>query len=141
VGEVTEHSMDAGQEPPEQARPGAGSHGAGGVAPPAPRPARTIVDDALALQAEIQAERVLLESGTPGRATVLGLTDTGVLVNFNPQVVLELSVTVGGHPPYDVQLSTAVPARHLSRLHAGSDVGVRVDPSQPQRLAIDWPDA
>jgi len=98
----------------------------------------TAVDDALALQAEMQAEQALLQSGTPARATVTNCTNTGLLVNFNPQVVLDLSVAVGGQPPYEVQLTTSVPVTYLSRLHAGSDVSVRVDPSKPQRVVIDW---
>jgi hypothetical protein len=98
----------------------------------------TAVDDALALQADMQAEQALLQSGTPARATITNCTNTGLLVNFNPQVVLDLSVALGGQPPYEIQLTTNVPATYLSRLHAGSDVSVRVDPSKPQRVVIDW---
>jgi hypothetical protein len=133
---VTEHVRDRSEEHPGGEH--TGPAGAGGEPPPAPGPASTIVDDAMALQAEIQAEQALLESGSPGRATITRFTDTGVLVNFNPQVVLDLSVAVGGRAPYEIQLTTTVPPSHLSRLRAGVDVGVRVDPSEPRRLAIDW---
>ncbi len=92
----------------------------------------------MALQAAMHAEQTLLESGTPGRATITSFTDTGVLVNFNPQVVLDLSIAVGGEPPYALQVTTTVPEAHRGRLRAGVDVAVRVDPSEPQRLAIDW---
>jgi hypothetical protein len=98
----------------------------------------TAVDDAMALQAQIQAEQALLESGTPGRATITSFTDTGILVRFNPQVVLDLAVTVAGRPPYDLRLTTTVPPDHRERLEAGAGLGVRVDPGQPQRLVIDW---
>jgi hypothetical protein len=97
-----------------------------------------IVGDAMALQAQIRAEAALLESGTPGRATVTGFTDTGVLVQFNPQVVVDLTVAVDGRPPYDVRLTTTVPPTELGRLQAGTDLDVRVDPAQPQHVAIDW---
>ena len=97
-----------------------------------------IVDDAMALQAQIHAEQALLESGTPGRATITRFTDTGVLVQFNPQVVLDLTVAVGGRPSYDLRLTTTVPPHHFGRLQAGADLDVRVDPAQPQHVAIDW---
>jgi hypothetical protein len=99
---------------------------------------QAIVDDAMALQAEIHAEQTLLESGTRGRATITRFTDTGVLVQFNPQVVLDLTVAVGGRPPYDLRLTTTVSPHHFGRLEAGADLDVRVDPAQPQHVAIDW---
>ena len=68
-------------------------------------------------------------------------TDTGTLVNFNPQVVLDLQVAVDGQTPYDAQLSTAVPQIYLSRLQAGGSIGVRVDPGDPSSIAIDWAQA
>jgi hypothetical protein len=88
----------------------------------------------------MRAEQTLLESGTPGRATITGVTDLGVLVQFNPQVVVDLTVAVGGAPPYDVRLTTTVPPTHLAQLEAGADLDVRVDPAQPQHVAIDWSD-
>jgi len=96
------------------------------------------VDDAMAMQADMQKQQALLTSGTPGKATIKGFTDTGALVNFNPQVVLDLSVEVGGNPAYDVQVSTSVPQVMLGRLQPGGAVGVKVDPSNPASLAIDW---
>ena len=96
------------------------------------------VDDAMAMQADMQKQQQLLTSGTPGKATIKGFTDTGALVNFNPQVVLDLSVEVAGNAPYDVHLSTSVPQTMLARLQPGSAVGVKVDPADPSSLAIDW---
>ena len=134
---VTEHAMDTAgeQERRRGPRPGVGG---GGERDRAPSQDSTVVSDAMALQAEIRAEQALLESGTPGRATITRFTDTGLLVNFNPQVVLDLAVAVGGQAPYEIQLTTTVPPSYLSHVQAGADVGVRVDPSEPRRLAIDW---
>lgn len=96
------------------------------------------VDDAMALQAEMQKQQQLLATGAAGRATITNFTDTGTLVNFNPQVVLDLAVALDGQAPYEIRLTTTVPASSLGRLRTGVDVGVRVDPSEPQHLAIDW---
>jgi hypothetical protein len=100
--------------------------------------ASSAVDDAMALQADIQQQQALLQSGTPGSATIKNFTDTGTLVNFNPQVILDLEVTCGGNPPYAAQLTTAVPQVYLARLQPGGSIGVKVDPADPSSIALDW---
>ena len=96
------------------------------------------VDDAMALQEDMQKQQALLTTGTPGKATIKGFTDTGTLVNFNPQVVLDLSVEVEGKGAYDAALTTSVPQIYLAQLQPGAKIGVRVDPSDPSSIAIDW---
>ena len=95
------------------------------------------VDDAMALQDEMGKQNQLLASGTPGKASIKSFTDTGTLVNFNPQVVLDLSVDTGSGP-YDVQVTTSVPQVMLGRLQPGGTVGVKVDPADKNSIAIDW---
>ena len=126
--------MDTGTERPAPDGP----RPEGDAARSTPSQTRAIVDDAMALQAQIRAEEALLASGTPGRATITGFTDTGVLVQFNPQVVVDLTVDVSGRPPYEVRLTTTVSPSHLTQLEAGADLDVRVDPAQPEHVAIDW---
>jgi hypothetical protein len=128
--------MDLANEPP--ASRGPHTHGDGARAERVTPSQPSAVDDAMTLQAQLEAEQRLLRSGTPGRATITSFTDTGLLVRFNPQVVLDLAVTVAGRPPYDLRLTTTVPLDLLGRLQAGGDLGVRVDPGQPQHLVIDW---
>lgn len=96
------------------------------------------VDDAVAMQADMAKQQALLTTGTPGKATIKSFTDTGTLVNFNPQVVLDLSVAVEGKSPYDAKLTTSVPQVYLGRLQPGGSVGVKVDPNDPSAIAIDW---
>ena len=100
--------------------------------------ASSAVDDAMALQADIQQQQALLTTGTQGKATIKNFSDTGTLVNFNPQVVLDLSVAVEGKAPYDAQLTTSVPQVYLARLQQGASIGVKVDPADPSSIAIDW---
>jgi len=129
--------MDIADDP--RASRGPGQDGdAGRDEPASTGPASAIVEDAMALQAQLQAQRALLESGTPGRARIVSMSETGILVQFNPEVVLDLSVRVGEQLPYDLQLTTAVTPAVLEQLRAGADVSVRVDPSEPHRVAIDW---
>ena len=100
--------------------------------------ASAAVDDAMALQEDLQQQQALLNSGTPGNATIKNFTDTGTLVNFNPQVVLDLEVAIEGKTPYEAQLTTSVPQVYLGRLQPGGSIGVKVDPADPSSIAIDW---
>jgi hypothetical protein len=97
-----------------------------------------ILDDAKAMRDNLQAQQALLTDGTPGTATITNLTDTGMLVNFNPQIVLDLQVAIEGQDPYAVQLTTQVPLENLPRLQPGGQVSVRVDPADPTTVALDW---
>jgi hypothetical protein len=96
------------------------------------------LDDALDMQADMQAQNQLLTTGTPGTATIKGLQETGTLVNFNPQVVLDLEITLEGKDAYTTQLTTAVPQMQIPLVQPGNKVGVRVDPADPSAIAIDW---
>ncbi|MBM3672839.1 MAG: hypothetical protein FJW86_11760 [Actinobacteria bacterium] len=95
-------------------------------------------EQAQALQAEMMRQQELLTTGMPGTATVKGLQDTGQIVNFNPQVVLDLEVTIEGKGAYPVQFSTTIPQVHIPMVQPGNTIGVRVDPNDPSSVAIDW---
>jgi len=69
--------------------------------------------------------------GTQGEAKVLSLTDTGMLVNNNPRVTLELEVTMPMRPPYKVTKTMVVPLIRLPQVQVGETVGVMVDMSDP----------
>ena len=99
--------------------------------------ASAAVDDAMALQADMAKQQALLATGTPGTATIKGFTDTGMIVNFNPQVVLDVAVEVEGKS-YDAQVTTSVPQMHIPLVQPGNKIGVKVDPSDQNNLAIDW---
>ena len=80
----------------------------------------------------------LLTTGVPGRATIRNFTDTGGREGADPRVLLDLDVEVPGKRPYETQVTTAVPQVYLSKLQPGGSLAVRVDPSDPGALAIDW---
>ena len=76
------------------------------------------IDDAMAMQADMQAQNQLLTTGTPGTATITALQETGTLINFNPQVVLDLEIAVDAKAPYTTQLTTAVPQMQIPLVSA-----------------------
>ncbi len=100
--------------------------------------ATAAVDDAMALQEDMQAQQALLQTGTLAAGTIKTFQDTGALVNFNPQVVIELDVEAEGQDPYTVQTTTTVPQTMLAQLQPGNKLALRVDPSNNQSIAIDW---
>lgn len=87
------------------------------------------------------ANAALLAEGQPGTATVTGLNQTGMYLNENPQVAIDLRVDVPGREPYAVTRKEFVPLILLGRLTSGAPLPVRVDRANPQRLVIDWGNA
>ena len=80
----------------------------------------------------------VLAAGIPGQATITGLTQTGMYLNEQPRIKMNLLVTLPGRAPYTVEHSEFVPLILLSRLTNGSPLAVRVDPANPQKVAVDW---
>jgi hypothetical protein len=74
----------------------------------------------------------LVEKGTQGEATILSLEDTGMRINDNPRVRVELEVRMPGMSPYRVAKSVTIPLVRLSQVQVGAIVPVMVDMSDPQ---------
>lgn len=84
------------------------------------------------------ATDALLASGTAGTATITGLTQTGLYLNQNPQIRMQLLVSLPGQTPYATQHTEIVPLMLLGRLNSGAPLQVRVDPMNLNRIAVDW---
>jgi hypothetical protein len=74
--------------------------------------------------------------GVAGTGQIMGLRQTGVLVNGQPQVELDLLVTVPGRTPYRVKAREIVPLIMLNRLQG--TLPVRVDPARPETVVVQW---
>jgi hypothetical protein len=68
----------------------------------------------------------------------MGLTQTGMYLNEQPQVELSLLVTIPGQTPYAAKHKSFVPLILLGRLTSGAPLSVRVDPNDLNRIAVDW---
>jgi hypothetical protein len=81
----------------------------------------------------------VLASGQPGRATILGVTPTGTVINeINYVCKFQLRVSVPGRATYDVETKESVPITAMGALVPGTVVGVRVDAQKPASVFIDW---
>jgi hypothetical protein len=79
-----------------------------------------------------QRAQQLMEKGTQGEATILSLEDTGMRINDNPRVRVELEVRMPGMAPYRVTKSVTIPLIRLSQVQVGTILPVMVDMSDPQ---------
>jgi hypothetical protein len=77
----------------------------------------------------------LQSSGKPGTAVVTTVTQTGVMINDNPQVHLGLTVTVDGNT-YPAETDAIVPLVQIPQIQPGSTVGVLVDPANPSVVML-----
>lgn len=89
----------------------------------------------VAMRRAAATDRVSRE-GIGGTAQIMGVAQTGMFVNNNPQVALDLQVRVIGRSPYRVTVREIVPLIRLNQLQG--TVPVRVDPADPERVVIQW---
>jgi hypothetical protein len=74
--------------------------------------------------------------GIAGTAEIVGVRQTGMFVNNNPQVELDLQVQVIGRSPYRTKVKEVVPLVMLNRLQG--TVPIRADPDDPERVVVQW---
>jgi hypothetical protein len=80
----------------------------------------------------------LKREGVRGTATILGMEQTGVYVNEQPQVRFRLRVEASGMTPYEVEKKAVVPLIALGTLGAGRPLTVFIDREDRERMTIDW---
>jgi hypothetical protein len=78
------------------------------------------------------------ETGLAGTGQVVGLTQTGMYLNNNPQIGMQLMVSVPGRNPYQVEVRQFVPLMLLGSIQVGSTLPVKVDQQNPSKVVIDW---
>jgi len=81
----------------------------------------------------------LMAVGTQGEATILSLQDTGMYVNNNPRVTLQLEIQMPYGAPYQITKTMTVPLIRLSQIQVGSKVQVMVDmsdPTNPEKVGL-----
>ena len=74
--------------------------------------------------------------GVPGAGQIMGLRQTGMTINAQPQVELDLLVTIPARASYRAKVKEIVPLIMLDRLQG--TLPVRVDPARPQAVIVQW---
>jgi hypothetical protein len=80
----------------------------------------------------------ILQTGLAGSAQITGLTQTGVYLNEQPQIRMNLLITLPGEVPYAATHQEFVPLMLLGRLSSGAPLSVRVDQMDRSKVVIDW---
>ena len=79
-----------------------------------------------------------MTNGVDATATITGARQTGAQINFNPVVQLDLLVMMPSGVPMPVTRQETVAQLHLARCQVGANLKVKVEPSNPNSLWIDW---
>jgi hypothetical protein len=86
-----------------------------------------------------QNAQALMSAGTQGEATILSLQDTGMRINDNPRVTMQLEIQMAYGSPFQVTKTVTVPLIRLSQIQVGSKVPVMVDmtdPTNPDKVGL-----
>lgn len=85
----------------------------------------------------MSGNNTVLKSGVSAPAVILGVEDTGVTMNYSPQVRLTLQVTPAGRPPFQAVTTTFVGRVQIGMVVPGASVTVRYDPNDTSKVAIE----
>jgi len=88
------------------------------------------------MQADSQKAQHLSVNGRPGSATITALRQTGTFVNENPEVEMDLQVTVEGMTPYSATHRQVIAMIAAPQFQPGATVPVKVDPAEPTSLIV-----
>ena len=86
-----------------------------------------------------QNAQALMSAGTQGEATILSLQDTGMRINDNPRVTMQLEIQMAYGSPFQVTKTVTVPLIRLSQIQVGAKVPVMVDmtdPTNPDKVGL-----
>ena len=95
----------------------------------------------MAQQTAAAETRARPETGVPGTATVTAVRPTGMLVNYQPMVEVDLLVAPEGRAPYPTTISEQITVDNRMSCVAGRSVPVLVDAEDPAVVWVDWPPA
>ncbi|MCW2993692.1 MAG: hypothetical protein JWQ18_1187 [Conexibacter sp.] len=83
-----------------------------------------------------QKAQYLMANGRVASATITAIRDTGMTVNDDPTIELDLAVIVEGAAPYAVTHRQTISRIAIPSFQPGATVPVRVDPVDPTSLMI-----
>jgi hypothetical protein len=77
-----------------------------------------------------------IKNGITAQAKVLKVWDTGVSINDNPQVGLQLEISPPSGRPFQAEAKTVVSRLNVALVQPGVGAEVKYDPQKPQRLQV-----
>ena len=86
---------------------------------------------------QTQAANIAM-TGVDATATITGVQQTGAMVNFQPTMQIDMTVLPDGLPPYPASVTQVVEQHFLMKAVPGASVPIKVDPSNPGSIWINW---
>jgi hypothetical protein len=94
------------------------------------------------LRREMRDTKRVLATGRPAKAVVKSISESSlgatVTVNDQPYLNVTLEIHDGYSDPYIISFDTIVPRAEVPRVQPGDEIAVKVDPSDPEKVAIVW---
>ena len=89
------------------------------------------------MAAQTQAANLSM-SGKDATASIVGVAQTGAMVNFQPTMQIEMTVFPEGGVPYPVSVTQVVEQPYLTKAVPGAQIKLKVDQTDPNIVWIDW---
>ena len=93
-----------------------------------------MLDQAEAMGANVDAQNAVRTNGTPAKASVLAIADTGGFSHGQPIVQLTLQVSAEGQPDFTTAAQCVVPLTAMPRV--GDQIDIRYDSQNPSIVAV-----
>jgi len=77
-------------------------------------------------------------TGVAGSATIEAVQATGVVVHKQPQLAMQLRLSLPGKPPYLITHKETVPKEVAETLTPGRSLRTKSDPNDPLKVVIEW---
>ena len=78
-----------------------------------------------------------MQNGISAQARIVSVQQTGVMVNYQPQVAFQLEVTPPGGAPYQAQAKAVIPMVNIPQFQPGVEVPVKIHPTDPTQVVLD----
>ena len=89
------------------------------------------------MAAQTQAANLSM-TGKDATASIVGVAQTGAMVNFQPTMQIEMTVFPEGGVPYPVSVTQVVETPYLTKAVPGAQIKLKVDQTDPNIVWIDW---
>ena len=81
-------------------------------------------------------DRSVIENGIPARARILSARQTGVMLNYQPQVEFQLEVQPPSGMLYLAKVKAVIALVNIPQFQPGVELPVKIHPTDPTKIAL-----
>ena len=85
----------------------------------------------------VAPNRGILQNGISAQARIVGVQQTGMMLNNQPQIEFVLDVQPPVGAPYRAQTKAIIPLINIPQFQPGVDLPVKIHPSDPMQVVLD----